>query len=527
MRRIVIAGVLVVALVVAVPVGAFVTARNASVDSCGTEGASQALTGPVPKVQGLSSAQVRLAQLIWSRAQRHAGKLDGKPDQAAIIAIAVASQESTLGAHPAINRPNRDGDAGPFQQRAKPGWYGSLAQVTDPVYAADTFLLGHTVTSAQHAAARAAGSQPAGPVGYHIPGLANVASWPSLDIIDAAHRVQRSAFPDAIADDIPLARRLVDLFTSDSPASADGPAVAVIDRSESADCGSEAAPTRCPPTGSSGEQGLEPDTLLVLRCVKQAFPKIETFYGVRDDPDSDHSSGRAVDVMISSAWPNYRAATAVSYGDRMAAWIAANHQQLGVRYIIWRQRIWNVERASEGWRPMSDRGNPTANHYDHLHVSTYGDAAKPVEPDTGASDVQAVMPVERYTITARFGQVGSWARYHTGLDFAAAIGTPVRAALGGTVTHSGYRSTASWAGDFVTVRHPDGTSTLYAHLARHEVRIGEAVTAGQQIGAIGMSGRSFGPHLHFEVYPQNVSPGRVYLAVDPMSWLRSHDALQG
>ena len=211
----------------------------------------------------------------------------------------------------------------------------------------------------------------------------------------------------------------------------------------------------------------------------------------------------------------------------MAAWIAANHKQLGVRYIIWRQRIWNVERASEGWRSMSDRGNPTANHYDHLHVSTYGDAAKPVEPDTGASDVQAVMPVESYTISARFGQVGSWARYHTGLDFAAAIGTPVRTALGGTVTHAGYRSTASWAGDFVTVRHSDGTSTLYAHLARHDIRAGQSVATGQQIGAIGMSGRSFGPHLHFEVYPPNVSPGRVYLAVDPMSWLRSHDAPQG
>jgi murein DD-endopeptidase MepM/ murein hydrolase activator NlpD len=431
MRRIIVIGVLVVALVVAVPIGAFFTARNASVVSCGADGVSQAIAGPVPKVQGLSSAQVRLAQLIWRRAQRHARKLDGGPDQAAIIAIAVASQESTLGAHPTINRPNSDGDAGPFQQRAKPGWYGTLAQVTDPVYAADTFLLGHTVTSSQHAAARAAGSQPAGPIGYHIPGLADIANWASLDIIDAAHRVQRSAFPDAVADDLPIARRLVDLFTSDSPASANAQAVAAIKEPEPADCGTEATPTRCPPTGSAGEQGLKPDTLLVLRCVKQAFPKIKTFYGVRVDLDSDHDSGRAVDIMISSAWPNFRAPTAVGYGNRMAAWIAANHKQLGVRYIIWRQRIWNVERASEGWRPMSDRGNPTANHYDHLHVSTYGDAAKPVEPNTGGSNVRAVVPVERYTITARFGQVGSWARYHTGLDFAAAVGTPVRAALGG------------------------------------------------------------------------------------------------
>lgn len=527
MRKIIIVGFLVIALVVAIPVGAFVTTRNASVDACGADGASQVLTGLASTVHGLTSAQVRLAQVIWSRAHQHAGKLDGKPDQAAVIAIAVAAQESTLGAHPAINRPNQDGDAGPFQQRAKPGWYGTLAQVTDPVYAADTFLLGHTVTAAQHAAAVATRSQPAGPVGYHIPGLANVASWASLDIIDAAHRVQRSAFPDAIADDLPLARRLIDRFTSDSTASPDGQAVAAIEESEPADCGSEATPTRCPPTDSAGERGLKPDTLLVLRCVKQTFPRIKTFYGVRTDPDSDHSSGRAVDIMISSAFPNYHAADAVGYGNGMAGWIVANHDQLGVQYIIWRQRIWNVERASEGWRPMSDRGNPTANHYDHLHVSTYGDAAKPVEPEIRESIGRAVMPVERYTISARFGQVGSWARYHTGLDFAAAIGTPVRAALGGTVTHAGYSSTASWAGDYVTVRHPDGTSTLYAHLAGHDIRPGQSVAAGQQIGAIGMTGRSFGPHLHFEVYPPNVSPGRVYASVDPLPWLRSHGAPRG
>jgi hypothetical protein len=131
MRKTISVGILIIALVVAIPIGAFLTARNAAVDVCGTDGASQPLTGPAPRVRGLGSAQVRLAQIIWSRAHRHAEKLDGKPDQAAVIAIAVASQESTLGTHPAISRPNGDGDAGPFQQRAKPGWYGTLAQVTD------------------------------------------------------------------------------------------------------------------------------------------------------------------------------------------------------------------------------------------------------------------------------------------------------------------------------------------------------------------------------------------------------------
>jgi murein DD-endopeptidase MepM/ murein hydrolase activator NlpD len=520
MRKGAVAGSLVILLVLAVPFGAVLIARNAPTNPCRADGISQPLSGPVPKVDGLTAGQVRLAKIIWTRSHAHSALLGRRPDQAAIIAIAVASQESALGANPAIARPNADGDAGPFQQRTKPGWYGTLAQVTDPVYGADTFLLGHTVTAAQSAAARAAGSQPAGPAGYHIPGLANIAGWAAMDIIEAADRVQRPAFPDTVADDISLARRLVDIFRSSPDASAVNEIRAAVSEAASEGCGDTTSST-CPPTNSPGEHGLTPDTLLVLRCVKQAFPKIIMFYGVRSDPYPDHPSGRAVDIMISSAFPNYRSAEAVAYGNQIATWVRAHQKQLGVQYIIWRQHIWNVERASEGWRLMADRGNPTANHMDHVHVTTYGNSARAVDLDLVSTAGKAVTPVEHYTISARFGQVGSWARYHTGLDFAAPIGTPVRAALAGVVTHSGYGTAAAWAGDYVTIRHFDGTSTLYAHMARHDVRQGQAVTTGLQVGVIGMTGRSFGPHLHFEAYPRGVPPGQIYQAIDPAAWLRA------
>ena len=49
----------------------------------------------------------------------------------------------------------------------------------------------------------------------------------------------------------------------------------------------------------------------------------------------------------------------------------AHASELGVSYVIWSQHIWSVERGSEGWRAMEDRGSTTANHYDHVHVSTY------------------------------------------------------------------------------------------------------------------------------------------------------------
>jgi murein DD-endopeptidase MepM/ murein hydrolase activator NlpD len=519
MRKTLTVGALVILLVVAVPFGAFLTARNATPDPCAADGISQPRTiGPVPTVEGLSAVQVRLAKTIWMRAHAQAARLGGHADHAAVIAIAVASQESTLGANPSIARPNADGDAGPFQQRTKPGWYGTLAQVTDAVYAADTFLLGHTVTAAQTAAAHAAGTRPAGPTGYHIPGLVNVAGWADMDIIEAADHVQRSAFPDAVSDDIPLARRLVSLFSS----AISGSSVDEIrqDASDMISAGCDnSAPSDCPPTDSPGEARVRPDTLLVLRCVKQAFPKITTFYGWRRfDPYPDHPSGRAVDIMISSAFPNYRSPQAVAYGDQIAAWVKAHQKELGVQYIMWRQHIWNIERANEGWRLFADRGNPTANHLDHVHVTTYGNSAQPTEPMAVTSLGRAVTPVEHYRITAHFGQIGLWARYHTGLDFAAPIGTSARAALDGVVTHAGYGH-ASWAGKYITIRHPDGTSTLYAHLSATDVVAGESVGTGERIGAIGVTGRSFGPHLHFEAYPPGITPGHIHQAVDPARWL--------
>jgi hypothetical protein len=63
-------------------------------------------------------------------------------------------------------------------------------------------------------------------------------------------------------------------------------------------------------------------------------------------------------------------------GQQMANWVRAHAKQLGVSEVIYRQHIWTVQRSSEGWRGMSDRGSATANHYDHVHVSVYGNRAR-------------------------------------------------------------------------------------------------------------------------------------------------------
>ena len=87
-------------------------------------------------------------------------------------------------------------------------------------------------------------------------------------------------------------------------------------------------------------------------------------------------------------------------------------------------------------------------------------------------------------------------RGHTGMDLSVPTGTPVRAALSGTVTVSQYNSSYGY---YVVVDHGNGLSTLYAHNSKLLVRVGQTVEAGDIVSLSGSTGRSTGPHLHFEV----------------------------
>ena len=117
------------------------------------------------------------------------------------------------------------------------------------------------------------------------------------------------------------------------------------------------------PSGSSVEDGLTPDAIRVHRAVCHRYPQVSSFLGVRSS-SGFHGEGRALDCMISDS----------SVGWDLAKWVRANARSLGVMEVIYRQQIWTVQRSSEGWRSMSDRGSPTANHMDHVHVSVYGNS---------------------------------------------------------------------------------------------------------------------------------------------------------
>lgn len=135
--------------------------------------------------------------------------------------------------------------------------------------------------------------------------------------------------------------------------------------------------------------------------------------------------------------------------------------------------------------------------------------------DSGGSG--GVAPVPGAVVGAHFGEYGSWSRYHTGLDFRASYGTPIRAVKAGVVLYAG--NSGDWAGNHVAIKHADGMTTMSSHMSSMAVRAGETVRTGQVIGYVGQTGRAFGAHLHFELYPAGVKYGDVYKAINPQPWL--------
>ena len=104
-----------------------------------------------------------------------------------------------------------------------------------------------------------------------------------------------------------------------------------------------------------------------------------------------------------------------------------------------------------------------------------------------------------------------WGRMHKGIDIANNVGTPILAARSGQVESAGWND--GGYGYLVELRHADGSLTRYAHNSRILVRPGDQVNQGSVISLMGSTGRSTGPHLHFEILP----PGRG--AMNPLQFL--------
>jgi hypothetical protein len=261
----------------------------------------------------------------------------GLPDQAAVIGLATALQESGLRA---LTQAESDRDsAGIFQQRPSMGW-GSTRQVMDPVYAAQTFY--------EH--------------------LVRVPGWQELPLTTAAQAVQRSAHPDVYTRWEPDATRLHVAITGTGPARI----ACIPDPVPVAHTGRPGSEREWP-AEQIGPDGLTPRTRYLRDLITSGFG--ETHLGgwcpggctSGHVQGSDHYTGQAIDIMIHPHTDPQR----IRDGDRLATWLVANAGQLAVKYIIWRAQIWT---PSQGWHPYthpSGSSSPTLAHMDHVHASIH------------------------------------------------------------------------------------------------------------------------------------------------------------
>jgi murein DD-endopeptidase MepM/ murein hydrolase activator NlpD len=160
---------------------------------------------------------------------------------------------------------------------------------------------------------------------------------------------------------------------------------------------------------------------------------------------------------------------------------------------------------------VSSESRLRVNHLISLRPSRSGGVGWPDTPEYGPPQVRPtgnqrwLMPA-RGLLTSGYGW--RWGRMHKGIDVANSVGTAIVASQRGRVSFAGWSD--GGYGYLVEITHGDGSRSLYAHQSRILVQEGEEVLQGQQIGEMGSTGRSTGPHLHFEIH----SPG--YGAINPM-----------
>lgn len=148
------------------------------------------------------------------------------------------------------------------------------------------------------------------------------------------------------------------------------------------------------------EQNLTFDAVMIERYVHVRWPQVEIVGGWRpSDPYPDHPSGRAVDIMM----PNGGAGDDVALGDDIARYYQENAAAYGIYYMIWRQQIWKAGEPVGQWTAMADRGSPTANHMDHVHISvTNGSSGTAWQlAEQRAGDMQALIGKDRRNSAAK------------------------------------------------------------------------------------------------------------------------------
>ena len=195
------------------------------------------------------------------------------------------------------------------------------------------------------------------------------------------------------------------------------------------------------------------------------------------------------------------------------------------------QQDWNPETQNQGKfvSPLESSSNTSSDNslatapikvefYNRFLSPPVGETVTPELPPLSSPDQYLPNSPQKFNgyiwpaegvFTSGYGR--RWGRMHRGIDIAAPIGTPIVAAAPGEVLFAGWNN--GGYGNFVKLKHPDGSLTLYAHNNKVLVRKGQEVDQGQQIAEMGSTGRSTGPHLHFEIHPSGKG------AANPLAYL--------
>ncbi len=430
-------------------------------------------------------------QLSNAAAIISAGKRLGVPARAQAIAVMTAMGETSLlvADHGDATGPD---SRGLFQQRANGAW-GSYTDRMDPTTGATNFYKA----------------------------LLRVDGWGTLPPTEAAHRTQHNADPNYYTQFWPDAVTVVSELTGTVSETISSTSVSHTTGNTSGTAAASSYPL--------GNVQPQLRALVAVLGPKFAIKTIGGYRASATDPRG-HPSGLAADFMTQTQ----------TQGDQLAAYAQSHAHQLGIDYVLWRQRIWSTTRASEGWRVMADRGSPTENHRDHVHINVTPEAdpaaiaaqaadstetgpqttadCSTAAPGVGGGDTVYPLPAgSGYTDQHNWGGNGThWAHGHTGTDLSVSCGTPVLAAHAGTVV---IRRDQTWAGpQLVQVTHgPGQLTTWYAHMQTANVANGQQVQPGQQIGQVGDLGNATGCHLHFEVHPKG---GTIYADdINASTWL--------
>ena len=165
--------------------------------------------------------------------------------------------------------------------------------------------------------------------------------------------------------------------------------------------------------------------------------------------------------------------------------------------LLTNSAVGGPDMARSGKAPWSVKaaGKAQACKQKSVPTSTHRQVARPITIRGKPCRWLFTMPLPKGTwISSLFGP--RWGSIHSGVDFAADLGTPIRAAAAGRVVFHGYDP---GYGRLVDVQHSNGYMTRYAHCESIHVRLGDRIRSGQFVATVGSTGRSSGPHLHFEV----------------------------